>query len=119
MQVIPQGQLLHKAWLPYNNSRPLTFWMSAIHQMMGQVFSAAFNCSYDVVIVTLMINISAQFTILEHRFEVLPKVIQSDIQQTRLTAKTEEDYKYGILRIETIRLADCLRHHSLIFEFNG
>lgn len=85
-----RGNLTYKAWLPFNYSSPVLFYLTYAHQLMSMATSALVNLACDCFICGLLLHICCQIEILEHRL--------NNKSHTR----------------ETLR--DCVRHHDLIFE---
>ncbi|XP_063993546.1 odorant receptor 46a-like isoform X1 [Diachasmimorpha longicaudata] len=116
-QVVPRGELIYKTWLPYDNSRPLTFWISHTHQMICQFTDASVSCTYGVIVAALMIHITAQFVILKHRFENLAASLGfGDANGRGLSKARENDQHEEIVSMEREKLTECIKHHLFIFE---
>ncbi|XP_015110556.1 odorant receptor 46a isoform X2 [Diachasma alloeum] len=116
-ELVPRGELIYKAWLPYDNSYPLTFWISHMHQVICQLADASVSCTYGVIVAALMIHITAQFVILNHRFENLAASLGfADGSGKGLSKMRENDDHEGIVMMEREKLAECIKHHLCIFE---
>lgn len=82
--------LTYKAWIPFDYSSPATFYFMYTYQLIGMSTSGIVNVACESLICGFLLHICCQFEILEHR---LTKIAH------------DEDI-----------LADCIRHHSLVFE---
>ncbi|KAL6422681.1 hypothetical protein ACFW04_010725 [Cataglyphis niger] len=86
-----RGNLTYKAWLPFNYTSPMLFYLTYAHQLMSMATCALVNLACDCFICGLLLHICCQIEILEHRL--------NNKSHTRKT------------------LRDCVRHHDLIFDF--
>ncbi|XP_072753282.1 odorant receptor 46a-like [Anoplolepis gracilipes] len=86
-----RGNLTYKAWLPFNYSSPVLFYLTYAHQLTSMATGALVNLACDCFICGLLMHVCCQIEILEHRL--------NNKSHTR----------------ETLR--DCVCHHDLIFDF--
>ncbi|THK32976.1 odorant receptor 99PSE [Diachasma alloeum] len=99
----PSGILPYKAWYPYNTSTPLGFWSAYLHQIIAHAYGAFTNAACDTLIYGMIMQICAQFAILQHRFHLLPKSLAA-------IGKNIEQW-------ERKELGNCVRHHLRILHF--
>ncbi|XP_011304111.1 odorant receptor Or1-like [Fopius arisanus] len=112
---IPQRELIYKSWLPYDNSHPLAFWLSHVHQMICQFADASVSCTYGVIVAAMMINISGQFVILSHRLENLRESVGYQDKEG-ITKIRDHGTHDEIVDMERKKLAECIQHHLHIFD---
>ncbi|XP_070156627.1 odorant receptor 46a-like isoform X2 [Polyergus mexicanus] len=86
-----RGNLTYKAWLPFNYSSPVLFYLTYAHQLTSMATSALVNLACDCFICGLLLHVCCQIEILEHRLN-------------------NKSHTWETLR-------DCVRHHDLIFDF--
>ncbi|XP_034939938.1 odorant receptor Or1-like [Chelonus insularis] len=95
-----------QAWLPFDISHPIKYWIAYTHQNIAHLMGAAINAAYDTVIPGLMLQICAQFSILKHRLSIISETVQS------------KDYKSNdINKKEAECFANHVKHHLQIFQF--
>lgn len=82
--------LTYKAWVPFDYSSPVTYFLVYTYQLIGMATSGIVNVACESVICGLLLYICCQLEILEHRL-------------TKIT------HSQHILQ-------DCVRHHNHIFE---
>ncbi|KAL0116254.1 hypothetical protein PUN28_011233 [Cardiocondyla obscurior] len=88
---LKNGDLLHKAWLPFDRSISALFYLAYVHQLLTLICIGLVHPTCDNLICGLLLHICCQIEILEYRL--------SNIANHR-----------GNLR-------DCVRHHIRIFEY--
>ncbi|XP_071572228.1 odorant receptor 94a-like [Temnothorax nylanderi] len=84
------GKLTYRAWLPFDYSSMLLFYLAYTHQMIGVTVSAFTSMGCDTLICGLLVHICCQIEILTYR---LRRIISHS----------------NVLR-------DCVRHHYDIFR---
>lgn len=84
------GELLYRAWIPFDYTVPMLFYLAYIHQILCLIFIGLVHPTSDSLICGLLLHVCCQIEILEYRL--------SNITNGR-----------GSLR-------DCVRHHIRIFE---
>lgn len=112
IQDVPNRVLSYRAWVPYNHSTSLGFWIAYMHQVIAHAYGASINAAFDTLIPSMMIQICCQFSILQHRFVILPDIIQSsygDLQKY-------DDRK--LIKLETFHFSKCIDHHLQIYKLS-
>ncbi|XP_057331127.1 odorant receptor 2a-like [Microplitis mediator] len=66
---IPRRELLYRAWVPYNYSRPSAYWISALGQLVTMYILAGVNVAFVLLFAGIMSSICAQISIYRLRFE--------------------------------------------------
>nr|AZQ24940.1 odorant receptor [Aphidius gifuensis] len=97
----PQRALAYKAWLPFDESKPIFYWIAFIHQHFGGYCAASMSVAFDTMVVGLMISVCAQLRVLKYR-----------IHHGYNTVTYEQKKNY-----ENDYLVDCIQHHNAIFQF--
>ncbi|XP_033220926.1 odorant receptor 46a-like [Belonocnema kinseyi] len=105
-----EGLLLFRAWLPYNLSTPLIFWLSYFHQMIAHTAGGSTQVANECLIVGLMLDICAQLEILKHRLH--------RISQMSEEMPNSETVKYYKKSNSSAVIAECVEHHLHIVEFS-
>ncbi|XP_071572213.1 odorant receptor 46a-like [Temnothorax nylanderi] len=82
--------LTYKAWVPFNYSHPVLYFLVYCHQLIGMATSGIVNAGCEGMICGLLLHLCCQLEILEYR----------------LTKMADDE---NILR-------DCVYHHNRIFE---
>lgn len=82
--------LTYKAWIPFDYSSPVMYFVVYIHQLMAMSTSGIVNVAYDSLFCGFLLHICCQFEILEYRL-------------TKLTHDQNS-------------LRDCVCHHNRISE---
>ncbi|KAF7991770.1 hypothetical protein HCN44_010571 [Aphidius gifuensis] len=104
---IPNRVLIYNAWIPYDYATPITFWSTYMLQLFAHAYGASINAAFDTLIPSMMFQICCQFSILQHRFEILPDVM-SNIKKYN---------KKKSMLLETIKLCECVEHHLQIYQW--
>nr|XP_011308185.1 PREDICTED: odorant receptor Or1 [Fopius arisanus] len=114
---VPKQQLYYRAWLPFNYSSPGRFWAVYMHQVIAHGFDACMHAAYDTVAPGVMIQACAQFAILDHRFQLLPKSVNQFRDKSALDfPQDDSNQRRRVLRFEAKKLAECVEHHLQIFQ---
>nr|WHS04416.1 odorant receptor 13 [Psyttalia incisi] len=114
---VPRHQLYYRAWLPFNYSSPGRFWTAYMHQVIAHGFDACMHAAYDTLAPGIMIQSCAQLAILDHRFQLLPKLVNPVREKSVLDFPQDEaSQRRRVMRFETKKLAECVEHHLQIFE---
>ncbi|XP_063977282.1 odorant receptor Or1-like isoform X2 [Diachasmimorpha longicaudata] len=114
---VPKHQLYYHAWLPFNYSSSGRFWAAYMHQVIAHGFDACMHAAYDTIAPGIMIQGCAQFAILNHRLQMLPKLV--DRVRDKLVFDSPQDEvsrRTRVMRFEVKKLAECVRHHLEIFQ---
>ncbi|THK32954.1 odorant receptor Or1-like [Diachasma alloeum] len=114
---VPRHQLYYHAWLPFNYSSPGRFWAAYMHQVIAHGFDACMHAAYDTIAPGIMIQACAQFAILDHRFQLLPKLVDRVRDKSALDFPQDEaSQRRRVMRFEAKKLAECVQHHLKIFQ---
>ncbi|KAG5326078.1 OR46A protein, partial [Acromyrmex heyeri] len=84
--------LTFRAWLPYDYSSPILFYITYAHQLISLIIGSVLHVACDGLICGLLVHICCQIKILESRLRRIA-------------------YEPGIL-------SECILQHSRIFEIN-
>ncbi|XP_019698821.2 odorant receptor 46a isoform X1 [Harpegnathos saltator] len=66
-----QGVLPYRAWLPYDSTLSLAFWITSIQQMTSLIFATIINVGTETLVFGLFLQTCAQLEILERRLHKL------------------------------------------------
>lgn len=108
IQDVPKRVLSYNAWIPYDYTSPIGFWFAYMHQAVAHAYGASINAAFDTLIPSMMMSICCQFSILQHRFKILPDVINK--------IKKYDKTKSGIL--EAKKFGECVEHHLQIYQLS-
>ncbi|XP_011311289.1 uncharacterized protein [Fopius arisanus] len=111
-QDIPYGDLPYKAWIPYNYSTPIFYWLTFCLQLLVVIFVANVACGFDTALLGFFMLVCAQFNILRDRLEKAVGELETAI------VKSHEDI-FGAMEICERRIVDCVKYHRAIFEYVG
>ena len=68
--------LAYRGWRPYSLDNVNYYYFSYLHQSWAVTIAALCNGSTETFVMALMIEICAQFKILEERFKQLPQILK-------------------------------------------
>lgn len=80
--------------------------------MLAHVAGAGINVAYDTIVPGLMLETSGQLKILKNRIKKVPETV--DFARDRGTEKSVRAHETG----ETKALAECVKHHLVIFKLD-
>ncbi|XP_058795454.1 odorant receptor 4-like [Phymastichus coffea] len=100
--------LVTDSWLPYSLDNVNYYYGTYLHQAVAVTIAALGNGATEVLVSGFMIQICAQFEILEERFRQLP--------QTLNKMKENHESESIILSAEKILMIRLIKHHLRIFE---
>ncbi|XP_019698824.2 odorant receptor 46a isoform X1 [Harpegnathos saltator] len=108
-----QGILPYRAWLPYDSTLSLAFWITSIQQIFSSIFATVINISTDTLVFGLLLQTCAQLKILERR---LHKLVISR------TAGEVAGKQPGCSSVapplhEKGMISGYIRHHLCIYEY--
>lgn len=106
-QTSNKRNLPYKTWLPYSIENPSNYWLSYVHQVVGLLCCGSVSLATDNIVTGFMLQASTQFDILQHRFQILPSIVEKI--RTRTTFKESS-------RLEKIMLVRLLQHHDYIYQ---
>ncbi|XP_071631650.1 odorant receptor 4-like isoform X2 [Temnothorax longispinosus] len=87
---IQHRKLTYRAWLPFDYSSTLLFYLAYVHQLISLTVAAFLNVGFDTLICGLLVHVCCQIEIFTYRLRKI--VSYSDV------------------------LRDCVRHHYHIFR---
>lgn len=99
---IPRRTLAYKAWLPFNTSIPILYWITFIYQHFCGHWGSLTSVAFDILLFGSMILICAQLNILKYRLNHIHKTLTNEAEN-----KSEKNY-----------LIDCIEHHKAIYELS-
>ncbi|XP_044020217.1 odorant receptor 4-like [Aphidius gifuensis] len=68
VELQPTHILPYGGWFPYDHTKPIIYWFTAVSQLMAPVMAANMTGGYDSFFCGLMMQLCAQVEILKHRF---------------------------------------------------
>lgn len=66
---IPRRELLYRAWVPYNYSRPIAYWVSALGQLLAMYILAGVNVGFVLLFGGILFRICSLINIFKLRFK--------------------------------------------------
>lgn len=103
-----EGLLPFRAWLPYNLSTPLVFWLSYFHQVIAHGVGGSTQVANECLIVGLMLEVCAQLEIFKHRLHRIDRMSEE--------MPNSETVKYSKRSDASLVIAESVRHHLHILE---
>lgn len=100
--------LAYRVWLPYSLDNVHYYYMAYLHQAIAVTIAAFGNHATETLVSGFMLQICAQFEILEERFRQLPKILNK--------MRTNQKSEIEILSTEKKLMTRLIRHHLRIFE---
>ncbi|NP_001164396.1 odorant receptor 80 [Nasonia vitripennis] len=100
--------LPYRAWRPYSLDNVNYYYLAYLHQSWSVTIAATGNAATETLVSGFMIQICAQFEILEHRFMQLPKILK----EMRENGESEST----VLATERSIIIKLIHHHWRIFE---
>lgn len=115
---IPRHTLPFKAWLPYNHdTSQIGFWLAYFHQVIACGAGAFVNIAFDTLVPGLLMQTGAQIKILKLRLYAIPKKIGISRKSCRNVDDRECQVASQLLESELV--AECIRHHLVIYQFDN
>ncbi|XP_058802898.1 odorant receptor Or1-like [Phymastichus coffea] len=99
-----------KTWLPYSIETRWSYWLSFGHQFLGLLCCASVSVANDTIVTGFMMQACAQFEILEHRFKLLPRLVEK--AKSQMTDNEVDKCEENILK-------QYVQHHNHIYEYLG
>lgn len=102
---ITQGHLPFRAWLPYDCSKPLMFWITFVHQFITSIFATIIGVGTDTLIYGLFLQTCVQFEIFECRLQL---AINTKVHGSEYFSQTSDKEKTTISKY--------INHHLSIYK---
>ena len=100
--------LPYRAWHPFTLDNVNYYYIAYLHAAWGVTITALVNGASETGVPAIMMQVCAQFSLLEERFRKLPLIIQD----LRKNSKPESE----IRKIEKDYMVRCINHHLKIYE---
>ncbi|EFN79917.1 Odorant receptor 46a, isoform A [Harpegnathos saltator] len=108
-----QGILPYRAWLPYDSTLSLAFWITSIQQMISLVFATIISVGTETVVCGLFLQTCAQLEIFERRLHKL--VIGRTVEKA---ANGQRGWYSADPQLHDKRMiSGNMRHHLGIYEY--
>ncbi|XP_025156405.1 odorant receptor 46a isoform X1 [Harpegnathos saltator] len=108
-----QGILPYRAWLPYDSTLSLAFWITSIQQMISLVFATIISVGTETVVCGLFLQTCAQLEIFERRLHKL--VIGRTVEKA---ANGQRGWYSADPQLHDKRMiSGNIRHHLGIYEY--
>ncbi|KAK0180245.1 hypothetical protein PV327_005910 [Microctonus hyperodae] len=105
----PIGVLPCRAWLPFDYSTPIIYWIASAQQLITIIMSCNVDIAYDTFVSGVMLQICLQVKILKHRYQLMLAKLEE--------IRTSEIYDEKISTvIEKKLFADCVEYHIAILR---
>lgn len=107
----PIGVLPCRAWLPFDYSTPIIYWIASAQQLITIIMSCNVDIAYDTLVSGVMLQICSQVKILKHRYQLM-------LEKLEKIRNNSEIFDEKILTtIEKKLFADCVEYHIAILRF--
>lgn len=103
---IPNRALAYNVWVPYDPTTNIGYFVTYGHQFFAHFVGASVNAAFDTLVPSLILKISCQLSILEHRINLIPKNV------------CNADSLADIKKIEISEISKCVDHHLKIFQLS-
>ena len=100
--------LPYRGWRPYTLDNINNYYITYLHESWAVTIAALGNAATETLVSGLMIQVCAQFEILEERFIQLPKILEE------MREHGESEIK--VLNIERNIVLKLIHHHLRIYE---
>ncbi|XP_043285611.1 odorant receptor 94b-like [Venturia canescens] len=101
---VPNRTLPFKAWLPFDHTSELGFWIGYSHQIWAHGLAATIGGAHDAFFHSFMLQACSQLNILKSRLNSIPDVAR---KESLISVETREQLKVRV----------CVQHHLEIYEF--
>ncbi|KAK0171811.1 hypothetical protein PV328_005210 [Microctonus aethiopoides] len=106
----PIGVLPCRAWLPFDYSTPIIYWIASAQQLITIIMSCNVDIAYDTLVSGVMLQICSQVKILKHRYQLM-------LAKLEKIHNNSEIFDEKILTtIEKKLFADCVEYHIAILS---
>nr|AXM05123.1 odorant receptor [Campoletis chlorideae] len=109
-QDLAGDKVTYNAWVPYDDTSRMGFWVANLHQILGHAVGAGINVAFDTLVPGVMLLTCGQLNILKLRFHQIPETI---FNGDRRKIKNPDAQ---IELMEEKMLAECIEHHLKIFK---
>lgn len=104
------GVLPYKAWLPYDYTAPIAYWLSTAQQLMTICISANVDIAFDTVFSGMMLRVCSTIDVFKHRF----RVVLLNLKKARVDKNKQLVESKLLKQLENKLFADCVEYHLAI-----